>query len=71
MTFETLQQIYKSLSDEYNRTKDYYDECRSELSKTNKLNCASGPAYDKYRAAMDYKHKLSEALDDFKAHDWH
>lgn len=72
MKIETLQRIYKALSDEQERANEALQYTEESIVRCEEMGMAvtSTLLNNQKRLSSDCD-ELARAIDDFKAHDWH
>ena len=72
MTFQTLQRIYKALSDEQehaNETLRYTEEAIARCIRTGMV--ITSTLLDTQKRSLNDCDELSRAIEDFESYDWH
>ena len=72
MTFQTLQRIYKALSDEQERANEtlrYIEEAIARCNRTGMV--ITSTLLDTQKRSLNDCDELSRAIEDFESYDWH
>lgn len=72
MTFQTLQRIYKALSDEQERANESLQYTEEQIARNERKDMIVLPKWldDQKRISNDCD-ELDRAIEEFNSHDWH
>lgn len=72
MTFQTLQRIYKALSDEQERANETFRYTEEAIARCNRTGMViTSTLLDTQKRSLNDCDELSRAIEDFESYDWH